>query len=148
MRYVQKKYKGFSLVEMLASATVLGLAVVVICTIGSRGISGMKRNREYELAYDLADRQLTLIDYMGIEEFLELRQMSGRFNEEEQGGIEYSWQAAVEDGPLDNIYLLSVTVSWGSGNTGRKVSVVTMLNGEEVEETSEQTEQQNAAVSM
>ena len=149
MRYGQKKYKGFSLVEMLASATVLGMAVVVICTIGSKGISGMQRNREYELAYDLADRQLTLIDYMGIDEFLELRQMSGQFNDDEGGGVVYSWQAAVDEGPLDNIYLVSVTVSWIQESGGRSVSVVTILNGEEAAETSEESEQQeNATVSM
>ena len=140
--------KGFSLVEMLVASLLLSAAVVVLCAVGTRSMTGVKMNRQYETAWDLLDRQFTMIDYMGVEEFLELRQMSGQFDVEGVGQTVYEWEAAVNEGDLDNVYIVSISISWGVAGRGGRVSASTVLNGQEVSESSdESTEENNETVS-
>lgn len=135
--------KGFSLIEMLVASLLLSAAVVVLCAVGTRSMTGVKLNRQYEMAWDLLDRQLTMIDYMGVEEFLEMRQMSGQFDVEGVGGAAYRWQAAIEEGDLDNVYVVSLSISWGVGGRGGHVSAATVLNGQEASETSDETAEES-----
>lgn len=143
------KGKGFSLVEMLVASLLLSAAVIVLCAVGTRSMTGVKLNRQYETAWELLDRQLTMIDYMGINEFLELRQMSGEFEVEGDKGVVYKWQAAVEEGDLDNVYVVSLSISWGVSGRGGRVSVSTVLNGQGVPQSSDETveKEDNEAVS-
>ena len=133
--------RGFSLVEMIVASIILSLAVVSICAVSTKSMTAVRSNREYEIAWDLLDRQLTIIDYVGIEEFLEEGQMQGQFGDEEEGIVHY-WSAKCEQGDYDYLYNLDVTLSWGPKNAPRKISVSTVLNGTgaqiEDEEESEQ----------
>ena len=143
MRYLTAK-KGFSLIEMLVASLLLSAAVVVLCAISTRSMTGVRLNRQYEMAWDLLDKQLTMIDYMGIDEFLELRQMSGRFNLQGVGRTVYKWEAAVNEGDLDNVYIVSISVSWDYASKQGRVSASTILNGQEVSESSDESaEEQN-----
>ena len=134
--------KGFSLVEMLVASLLLSAAVVALCAIGTRSMTGVKLNRQYETAWDLLDRQLTMIDYMGIDEFIEMRQMSGQFEVEVLGGAVYKWEAAITEGDLDNVYVVNLSISWGADGKGGRVSVATVLNGQKTSETSDETAEQ------
>ena len=148
MRYLTAK-KGFSLIEMLVASLLLSAAVVVLCAISTRSMTGVRLNRQYEMAWDLLDKQLTMIDYMGIDEFLELRQMSGRFDLQGVGRTVYKWEAAVNEGDLDNVYIVSISVSWDYASKQGRVSASTILNGQEVSQSSDESaeEQNNETVS-
>ena len=135
--------KGFSLIEMLVASLLLSAAVVVLCAVGTRSMTGVKLNRQYETAWDLLDRQLTMIDYMGVDEFLDMRQMSGEFEVEGIGGAAYRWEAEIEEGDLDNVYVVSLSISWGVAGRGGHVSASTVLNGQETSETSDETVEQS-----
>ena len=135
--------KGFSLIEMLVASLLLSAAVVVLCAVGTRSMTGVKLNRQYETAWDLLDRQLTMIDYMGVDEFLEMRQMSGQFDVEGVGGAAYRWEVEIEEGDLDNVYVVSLSISWGVAGRGGRVSASTVLNGQEASETSDETVEQS-----
>jgi type II secretory pathway pseudopilin PulG len=84
---------GFTLIEAIAGAGILAFAVIMLVAGTTRALAGARLNRQRELAAALLDRQLAMIDYIGIEEFIELGQMEGEFDEFEG---EYVWEVAVE----------------------------------------------------
>jgi prepilin-type N-terminal cleavage/methylation domain-containing protein len=135
--------KGFSLIEMIVASIILSLAVVSVCAVSTKSMTAVRSNREYEVAWDLLDRQLTMIDYFGIEEFINQGQMEGRFGDEETEGTHF-WSVKCEEGEYDYLYNVELSVTWGSDNAPRKISVSTVLNGvgtmieEDEEETTEE----------
>ncbi len=118
--------KGFSLIETLVASAILSGAGLTIGAISTMSLSGTRVNRRYETAFSLIDKQLSLIDYVGIDEFVELGQMEGDFEEVEPG---YHWEVATEYQDIDSLYLVTITVSWVDGNRPYSLSVDTMLNG-------------------
>ena len=118
--------KGFSLIETLVASAILSGAVLTLGAISTMSLSGTRVNRRYETALSLIDKQLSLIDYVGIDEFVELGQMEGVFEEIEP---EYHWEVATEYQDIDSLYLVTITVSWVDGNRPYSLSVDTMLNG-------------------
>lgn len=121
-----KNRTGFTLVETIAASVILCIAVLALGAVGSRSLSSMRLNRQYEVAASLADKQLTYIDYIGVEDFIETGEMEGQFKGFEQT---YYWGAATAYEGTDNLYEVTVTVSWFSAPRLRSVSVDTMLNG-------------------
>jgi prepilin-type N-terminal cleavage/methylation domain-containing protein len=118
--------KGFSLIETLVASAILSGAVLTLGAISTMSLSGTRLNRQYEMALSLIDKQLSLIDYVGIDEFVELGQMEGVFEEIEP---EYYWEVATEYQDIDSLYLVTITVSWVDGNRPYSLSVDTMLDG-------------------
>ncbi len=118
--------KGFSLIETLVASAILSGAVLTIGAISTMSLSGTRVNRRYETALSLIDKQLSLIDYVGIDEFVELGQMEGDFEEVEPA---YHWEVATEYQDIDSLYLVTITVSWVDGRRPYSLSVDTMLDG-------------------
>ena len=118
--------KGFSLIETLVASAILSGAVLTLGAISTMSLSGTRLNRRYEMALSLIDKQLSLIDYVGIDEFVELGQMEGVFEEIEP---EYHWEVATEYQDIDSLYLVTITVSWVDGKRPYSLSVDTMLDG-------------------
>ena len=118
--------KGFSLVETLVASAILSGAVLTVGAISTMSLSGTRLNRRYETATALIDKQLSLIDYVGIDEFIELGQMEGDFEEFEPG---YHWEVATEYQDIDSLYLVTITVSWVERNRPYSISANTMLDG-------------------
>ncbi len=118
--------KGFSLIETLVASAILSGAVLTVGAISTSSLSGTRLNRQYEVATLLIDKQLSLIDYVGIDEFVELGQMEGDFEEIEPG---YHWEVVTEYQDIDSLYLVTITVSWINGKRPYSISVDTMLNG-------------------
>jgi prepilin-type N-terminal cleavage/methylation domain-containing protein len=118
--------KGFSLIETLVASAILSGAVLTLGAISTMSLSGTRLNRQYEMALSLIDKQLSLIDYVGIDEFVELGQMEGDFAEIEPG---YHWEVVTEYQDIDSLYLVTITVSWVDGNRPYSLSVDTMLDG-------------------
>lgn len=150
MRKVCRQFgKGFSLIEVIVASIILSGAVVALCAVGNKSMTGVKRNRDYEVAWELVDRQLTMIDYIGIEEFIEMGQLDGQFGNEDEPGPVHYWSVQAEEGDVDNIYDVRLTISWGSRTRPRSIAASTRFNGlgslEETEESEEenQTGQEN-----
>ncbi len=118
--------KGFSLIETLVASAILSGAVLTVGAISTSSLSGTRLNRQYEVATLLIDKQLSLIDYIGIDEFVELGQMEGDFEEIEPG---YHWEVITEYQDIDSLYLVTITVSWINGKRPYSLSVDTMLDG-------------------
>jgi len=118
--------KGFNLVETIVASVILSGAVLTVGTISTRSLIGTKLNRQYEVAASLIDKQLTLVDFIGIDEFIELGQMEGYFEEPEPG---YHWEIVTEYQDIDSLYLVVITVSWVERNRPYSISVDTMLDG-------------------
>ena len=125
MSLILKNKKGFSLVETLVASVILSGAVLTLGALSTVSVRGTRINRRYEVAASLLDKQLNMIDYMGIDEFIDLGQMEGIFENNE----EYRWQVVTEYQDIDSLYLVTITVSWVEGNRPYSISVDTMLDG-------------------
>jgi hypothetical protein len=67
-----------------------------------------------------------MIDYIGIDEFIDIGQLSGVFEGYEPT---YHWEVVTEYQDIDSLYLVAITVSWANGNRPYSISVDTMLDG-------------------
>ncbi len=127
------KTKGFTLVEVVASSVILCGAVMIVGAIGTQALTGTHLNRRYEMAASLVDKQLSLIDYIGIDSIVEMGQSEGDL---EDSGYEYHWKIDTEYQEIDSLYLVTLTVSWTDRNRPYSISVDTMLDGETLPEES------------
>ena len=131
--WAKAKKKGFTLVEVVASSIILCGAVMIIGAIGTQALTGTHLNRRYEMAASLVDKQLSLIDYIGIDSIVEMGQAEGEY---EDSGCTYNWKIDTEYQEIDSLYLVTLTVSWIDRNRPYSISVDTMLNGETMSEES------------
>ncbi len=126
MVWAKTNRKGFTLVEAAVASTILCGAVLTVGAISTRSLSGTRLNRQYEVAASLIDKQLSLIDYIGIDEFIDIGQMEGSFEEIEPG---YYWEVVTEYQDIDSLYLVTITVTWVDYKRPYSLSVDTMLDG-------------------
>jgi len=122
--------KGFTLVEVLVSSVILAAGLVTLTGISTRCMSYVQLNRDYEMAWQLMDRQLTMIESMGIDNFIEQEQREGEFGGENEYDIKYSWQAKLASESEDALYRVDVDVFWQRRNRSHKITASTMLNGQ------------------
>jgi prepilin-type N-terminal cleavage/methylation domain-containing protein len=126
MTWTRQNKRGFSLIETIVASAILCGAVLTVGAISTNSLIGTRLNRRYEVAASLIDKQLSLIDFIGIDEFIEIGQMEGDFEGLEPG---YHWVVATEYQDIDSLYLVSITVSWVERNRPYSLSVDTMLDG-------------------
>ena len=126
MTLAKRNTRGFTLVEVIAASIILCGAVMIVGAIGTRALTGTRLNRQYEMAASLADKQLSLIDYVGIDSVIELGQLEGDFEDSE---YVYHWQIKTEYQEIDSLYLVTATIGWVEGNRPYSLSVDTMLDG-------------------
>ena len=124
---LRRNKKAFSIIEMVAASVLLSLAVISLCTVGARAISGVKANRQYEQSWQMLDRQLAMIDYIGIGPFMELGQYEGQLNEDAETGIVHFWNVEIEEGTYTGLYRVDMTLSWGSERDVRSIKTSTYL---------------------
>jgi len=117
---------GFNLVETLAATMILSGAVLTLGAISTNALTNTRLHRHYEQAASVIDQQLSLIDFVGIDQFIEAGQMEGINDQFEPG---YQWVVATEYLGTDNLYLLKITVTWLEGKRPYSVTAQTMLNG-------------------
>lgn len=122
----RRNRKGFTLVEVISASVILCGAVMVVGSIGTQAMIGTKLNRRYEMAASLIDGKLTLIDYVGIESFIEAGELNGA---SEDYGYAFSWEVQTEYQEIDSLYLVRVVVSWIEGQRPYSVTIDTMFDG-------------------
>jgi len=118
--------KGFTLVETILASVIFCGAVLALGAISTRALGQSKLNRQYEIAASLADQQLTLIDYMGVEDFILAGQTEGWLQGPDQ---QYQWVVATQSESIDNLYTVQVTIAWVYRQRVYSMSVQTRLNG-------------------
>lgn len=121
-----RKRDGFSLVETLMAGMILSGAVLTLGAISTNALTSVRLNRHHEVAAALAEQQLALIDYAGIDAFIEAGQTEGMFEQFEPG---YRWEVVTEYQGTDNLYLVTMTVAWMEQKRPYSITVQTMLNG-------------------
>ena len=126
MRVSRRQAKGFTLVEVIAASVILCGAVRLVGRVGTQAMTGTKLNRRYEMACSLVERQLTLIDYVGIDAFIEGGQAEGQSDDL---GYTFNWQVETEYLELDSLYSVTITVSWLEGRRPYSITVETILDG-------------------
>jgi hypothetical protein len=92
------------------------------------------------MAASLADRQLSLIEYAGIDSIVEMGSLDG---DSEELGYLYHWEIVTEYQEIDNLYLVTITVGWVEANRPYTLTVDTMFDG--TTQTEETTTTQSAA---
>lgn len=117
---------GFNLIETLVASVILSGSVLAIGAISTNALVSTRLNAHYEVAASILERQLTLIDYTGIDVFIEMGQTEGFVEEFEPG---YRWEVATEYEGTDNVYLVTITVGWLEGKRPYQLTAQTMLNG-------------------
>jgi Tfp pilus assembly protein PilV len=117
---------GFNLVEALVATMILSGAVLTLGAIGTNALSNTRLHRHYEMAAAVVDKQLSLIDYMGIDAFIQAGQMEGIVEEMEPA---FQWTVATEYQGTDSLYMVVITVTWLEGNRPHSVTAQTMLDG-------------------
>lgn len=125
------------------ASIILSGAVVALCAVGNKSMTGVNRNRDYEVAWEQMDRQLTMIEYTGIEEFIEAGRLEGQFGDEDEPGPVHYWSVDFDEGDADNIYDVRLTISWGSRIRPRSIAASTRFNGTGLLEKTEESEEEN-----
>lgn len=125
------RQKGFTLVEVIAASVILSGAVMLVGSIGTQAMIGTRLNRHHEMAASLVERQLTLIDYMGIDTFMASGETEG---DSQDMGYPFHWRVDTEDQEIDSLYLVRVTVSWVERKRPYTMMIDTMFNGQTLAE--------------
>ncbi len=123
---VKKSETGFTLIETVLASIVLCGAVLALGAISTRSLSQAKLNRQFETAIACAEKQLAMVDYIGIDGFIDSGEMQGDTEESER---RYHWEITTESHEIDNLYIVNITVSWVDRNHPYSISIDTMFSG-------------------
>lgn len=119
--------RGFNLVETLVASAILSGAVVTVAAISTNAMTMTRLNRQYEMAAAIAEKQLCMIEYAGIDVIAESGTIDGDVEDFDPA---YHWELTTEYIEIDSVYLVTIVVSWAEGNRPRFFTMQTMLNGQ------------------
>jgi hypothetical protein len=122
--------KGFSLIETLVAAGLLATATVTICTLGAKSLSSLRVHQDYEKAWDMLDRQMVLIEQLGVGTLVNTPNASGVINDQ-QGGQQWQWRVSAEPLEIERLYRLTMTLEWISDGKVRRIQCDTRLRAAE-----------------
>jgi hypothetical protein len=126
LRALGAKRTGFNLVETLVASAILSASVLALGAISTNALTDTSLNRHYEVAAAVIEKQLSMIDYTGIDQFVKADQTEGIVEEFEPG---YRWEVSTQYRNVDNLYLVTIKVTWTERNRPYSVTAQTMLNG-------------------
>lgn len=118
---------AFTLIEALAACMILAASLVALIGLNTRAVRSLVWVGQYDAAWQVLDRQLTLIDRMGIDAFMEQGVTAGQT---EQDGAVYHWSVATQTESIDALVTVEVTVSWQTMNRRHSVAAQTRFNGQ------------------
>lgn len=122
----QRRQAGFNLVETIVASMILSGAVLALSSISTNAVVGTRLYQHHQTAAAVMEDKLGQIDFIGVDQFIELGQTEGMVEELEPG---YRWEVTTEYEGTDNLYLVSITVSWMEGRRPYELTAQTMLNG-------------------
>lgn len=125
VRRIRTNKKAFTLIETITASVIICAAALALGAISTRSLSQTKHNRQYEVAMTCLDRQLTIIDYIGIDDFLEMGQTEGKFSQYEP---QVRWELYTSPTDLDKLYMVKLTVSWTERGKIHSISAETLMN--------------------
>jgi hypothetical protein len=123
---LKRNKKSFTLIETIAAALLLSLSVVVLAGISIRSLQMARSITVYEQAWDLADRQLTIVDYIGVRKYILSGPTEGQYKGD---GIKFDWTLKISETTLDFLYDVTVTVGWVEQRGYKKIEIQTRLSG-------------------
>ena len=127
-----KKYKnGFTLIEIVVAAMILSAATITIGAICNKCVRSVKISRKYEIAWDVLDKQLNIINYSGLSTFINADRMAGEINEND---TKYYWQLKLQQRDISGLYDVDISISWLNGKTEHVIAASTMLFDEKAKE--------------
>lgn len=105
---------------------VLAAALVSLQGIVSRCLYRVRVNEEKERAWQILDRQMTVIDAMGIDSYM---QEPLREGEIEEDGVLFQWKVDTRVESIDCMYEVTITIWWGRETKPHVISATTRLDG-------------------
>lgn len=127
MSYRGKNHKGgFTLLEALVATMVLAAALVSLQGIVSRCLYRVRVNEEKERAWQILDRQMTVIDAMGIDSYMQEPLTEGEIEED---GMLFQWKVDTRVESIDCMYEVTITIWWGPETKPHVISATTRLDG-------------------
>lgn len=129
MTRMQKLYRcrGVSLLETVLAASLLGGVVMTVCGLSASSLRSVRLNQEHEKAWDYIERQLTLIDLVGVEAMRQSGQNGGQF--ESLDGRIWRWSVQITDTGITSLYDVVVRVDWDGAGRPRGVECRTRMAG-------------------
>ncbi|MCP4708800.1 MAG: hypothetical protein GY869_09260 [Planctomycetes bacterium] len=101
------------------ATVILAGGVVSVSALNSRCLKRTLLNQQMDRAWQLMDRQMTLIDAMGIETFVEQRITQGDMDD---GNLIYTWEVAIGTHEIEGLYPVTMTVRWIRGNQPKMIT--------------------------
>jgi prepilin-type N-terminal cleavage/methylation domain-containing protein len=133
----RQKNKGFSLIEVLIAAGLLAGATVTVCALGAKSLAAMRVCQEYEKAWDVLDRQMVLLEQIGVANLVNQSNLSGVIDDPQ---TQWKWRIAIEPLKVEELYALTLTVEWVSEGRVRRIQCDTRLRaGQEIPTTNTTT---------
>jgi prepilin-type N-terminal cleavage/methylation domain-containing protein len=120
------KNRGFSLIEVMVAAGLLGTVTVTVCTLGAKSLASMRVCREYEKAWDVLDRQMVLLEQIGVTSLVSRSNLSGVIDDS-QSQTQWKWQMNIESLEVEELYALTLTVEWVSEGKARRIRCDTRM---------------------
>ncbi len=121
------KQSGISLLETVLAASLLGVAVMTVCSLSAGSLRAVRLNQEHEKAWDYIERQLVLIDMAGVDALRQSGQTSGFFTS--QDGRQWRWSAQIAETGITALYDVTLSMEWDGGGRPRRVQCRTRLCG-------------------
>jgi hypothetical protein len=135
----RQKNRAFSLIEVMVAAGMLATVTVTVCTLGAKSLASMQVCQEYEKAWDVLDRQMILLEQIGVANLASRSNLSGVI-EDPQTQMQYKWQMKIEPLDVEELYALTLTVEWVSESKIRRIQCDTRMRaGQEAQTTSTTT---------
>ena len=122
--------KGFTLTEALVSCVILTGALITLSAVITRSMTNIRHNRQKEVAWQVLDRQLTTIDSMGIDLFVDEGITSGEI---EESGATFNWEIEIYQEDIDNLYQVDIRVTWLELSKFHQIAASARFNGMSIE---------------
>jgi hypothetical protein len=132
--------RGVSLLETVLAASLLGGVVMTICGLSAGSLRSIRLNQEYEKAWDYIERQLTLVDMVGVQAMQQRGQSGGQF--ESLDGRIWHWTVQINETGITALYDVVIQLQWEEDGRTRRLECRTRMTAKSsaVDETQTDTQ--------
>lgn len=117
--------RGISLLETLLASALLGGVIMTACGLSAGSLRAVRLNQEYEKAWDYIERQLTLIELVGVQAIQQAGQTGGQF--ESLDGRIWHWDVQIIETGITSLYEVVIRLQWDQGGRRRQVACRTRM---------------------